>query len=72
MTKAEQIAQFDPNGVGQQGSLFGLPFTPQTAEVIIIPVPWEVTVSYGAGTVNGQQAVLAADPQTDYNLQDHP
>ncbi|MEL6539017.1 MAG: agmatinase family protein [Bacteroidota bacterium] len=72
MTKAEQIAQFDPNGVGHQGSLFGLPYTPETAEVVIIPVPWEVTVSYGSGTVNGPKAVLAASPQIDYYLQDIP
>ena len=72
MTKAEQIAQFDPNGVGQQGSLFGLPFTPETAEVVIIPVPWEVTVSYGSGTAQGPQAVLQASPQIDFHLADIP
>ena len=72
MTKEEQIAGFDPDGVGQRGSLFGLPFTPETAEVVIIPVPWEVTVSYAAGTANGPEAVLEASPQIDYFLADIP
>ena len=60
MTKNELIAQFDPNGPGVAGNLFGLPFTPATAEVVIIPVPWEVTVSYHSGTAEGPLAVLEA------------
>ena len=71
-TKNEQIAGFDPNGTGRKGSLFGLPFTPETASVIIIPVPWEVTVSYAAGTAGGPMAVLEASPQIDYALPDIP
>ncbi|NDV61364.1 agmatinase family protein [Puniceicoccales bacterium CK1056] len=69
-SKEEQIEQFDPNGVGRQGSLFGLPFTPETAEVVIIPVPWDVTVSYAAGTAGGPMGVLEASPQIDYFLPD--
>jgi agmatinase len=71
-TKAEQIAGFDPDGVGRQGRLFGLPFTPETAEVVIVPVPWDVTVSYAAGTAGGPMAVLEASPQIDYFLPDIP
>jgi agmatinase len=71
-TKAEQIAGFDPNGVGRQGSLFGLPFTPETAGVVILPVPWDVTVSYAAGTSGGPMAVFEASPQIDYFLMDIP
>jgi agmatinase len=40
---------FDPNGPGIPGQLFGLPFTPQMAELVIVPIPWEVTVSYHTG-----------------------
>lgn len=65
-SKAEIIAAFDPNGVGQEGSLFGLPFAEEYARVVVLPVPWEVTVSYGAGTARGPQAVLDASPQLDY------
>ncbi|WP_114779547.1 agmatinase family protein [Botryobacter ruber] len=65
-SKAEKIASFDPNGVGDvNGGLFGLPFTVDEAEVVIIPVPWEVTVSYSAGTAQGPKAVMDASPQLD-------
>lgn len=71
-SKTEQIAHFDPNGVGHRGRLFGLPFTPETAKVVIIPVPWDVTVSYTAGTSGGPMAVLEASSQIDYFLRDIP
>ncbi|QCR21761.1 agmatinase family protein [Pontibacter sp. SGAir0037] len=65
-TKEQKIAGFDPNGVGDiSGGLFGLPFGVEEAEVVIIPVPWEVTVSYSAGTAQGPQAVKDASPQLD-------
>ncbi|MFT2011437.1 agmatinase family protein [Pontibacter sp. 13R65] len=65
-SKEEKIATFDPNGVGDvNGGLFGLPFTVEEAEVVIVPVPWEVTVSYSAGTAQGPQAIMEASPQLD-------
>ena len=65
-SKAQKIANFDPNGVGDVNSgLFGLPFTVEDAEVVLIPVPWEVTVSYSAGTALGPQAMMEASPQLD-------
>ncbi len=66
MTKAEKIAAFDPNGVGTaDAGLFGLPFTPEDADLVVIPVPWEVTVSYRAGTALGPETVLEASAQVD-------
>lgn len=56
---------FDPNGVGIKGTLFGLPANEQSASVILLPVPWEVTVSYGAGTAQGPSAILEASAQLD-------
>ena len=65
-SKEEKIANFDPNGVGDvNGGLFGLPFTVEEAEVVIVPVPWEVTVSYSGGTAQGPLAVKEASPQLD-------
>ena len=65
-SKEQKIANFDPNGVGNtNGNLFGLPFEYDDSEVIVIPVPWEVTVSYKAGTAYAPEAVLAASPQLD-------
>ncbi|RZJ87718.1 MAG: agmatinase, partial [Hymenobacter sp.] len=50
-TLAQKIANFDPNALGDAaGGLFGLPFTPEEAQLVVVPVPWEVTVSYRAGT----------------------
>lgn len=63
---------FDPNGSGIKGNLFGLPFTPETASLVIVPVPWEVTVSYNAGTSRGPQAILDASQQVDLFLKDIP
>ena len=71
--KAELIAHFDPDQVGTfNGRLFGLPFGPEEAEVVLIPVPWEATVSYRAGTAQGPAAILAASPQLDFYDPDLP
>lgn len=66
MSKQEKIDSFDPNGPGLKNSgLFGLPFTEEDAEVVILPVPWDVTVSFGDGTRNGPEAILWASKQVD-------
>ncbi|GAB5526108.1 MAG: agmatinase family protein [Roseivirga sp.] len=57
---------FDPNGVGVKGTLFGLPYDVASADIIVIPVPWDVTVSYGGGTAEGPAAILEASAQIDY------
>ncbi len=57
---------FDPNSLAQKDSnIFGLPFTAQTAQQVIIPVPWEVTVSYNAGTAEGPASIFDASKQVD-------
>jgi agmatinase len=56
---------FDPNGLGIKGNLFGLPVDHTEAQLIIIPVPWEVTVSYREGTANAPDAILKASTQID-------
>jgi agmatinase len=73
MTKAEKIASFDPNGPGQlDQNIFGLPFTADEADIVILPVPWEVTVSYGGGTLNGPDAIMEASLQVDLYDADSP
>lgn len=66
------LDSYDPSGPGMPGSLFGLPFTPETANLVIIPVPWEVTVSYHSGTAKGPQAVIDASSQVDLAVRDIP
>ena len=56
---------FDPNGLGIKGKLFGLPVLAEEAELIIVPVPWDVTVSYQDGTARGPNAILDASIQID-------
>lgn len=57
---------FNPNGVGVKGTLFGLPYDQESADIIVIPVPWDVTVSYSSGTADGPAAILEASAQIDY------
>ncbi|MGE4169744.1 MAG: agmatinase family protein [Candidatus Margulisiibacteriota bacterium] len=69
----EKITNFDPNSVGQaDNGLFGLPFTPEEAQMVVIPVPWEVTTSYGGGTANGPEVVAEASLQVDLYHPDFP
>lgn len=73
MTKQEIIDSFDPNQPGlADATLFGLPFSAEQSEIIIVPVPWEVTVSYGAGASEGVQAVFDASFQVDLFHQEFP
>ncbi|WP_210516163.1 agmatinase family protein [Hymenobacter terricola] len=70
---AKKIASFDPNALGDAaGGLFGLPFTPDEAQVVVVPVPWEVTVSYRAGTAEGPAAIREASLQVDLYDSDLP
>ena len=40
--------------------LFGMACTPEQASIVVIPVPWEVTVSSRSGTSLGPEGVLKA------------
>lgn len=60
------VARFDPDGAGDpDGSVFGLPYSAQESSVVILPVPWEPTVSYGRGTAQGPAAIREASGQLD-------
>lgn len=57
---------FNPNAAAQPDSgVFGLPHTAEEAKVVLIPVPFEATTSYGGGTVDGPSAILEASKQVD-------
>ena len=72
-SKQQKIDAFDINGIGQaNGHLFGLPFGFEDAEVVILPVPWEVTVSYRPGTAGAPEAILEASYQVDLYDADLP
>lgn len=48
-----------------EGGIFGLGHRLEDASVILIPVPWEATTSYGRGTARGPEAILRASAQVD-------
>ena len=57
---------FDPNAAAPAHSgIYGLPHTPDEAKVVLIPVPFEATTSYGGGTSDGPKAILKASRQVD-------
>ncbi len=65
-SKVEKIRTFDPDGVGSTSSnIFGLPFTIDEADVIIVPVPWDVTVSNTDGTSHGPENIFEQSAQID-------
>ncbi len=73
MTKQDIIATFDPNEPGlASAQIFGLPFSEEQSDIIIIPVPWEVTVSYGSGASKGPKAIFEASFQVDLMHQNFP
>ncbi len=60
------MLHFDPNAAAAKDSgIFGLPFTPEQAKLVLLPIPWEATTSYGGGTSKGPQAILQASKQVD-------
>lgn len=65
-TKQQKIESFNPNDIGNNNNgIFGLPFDTHEAEVVILPLPWEVTVSYKPGTANAPLEILEASRQID-------
>lgn len=60
------LSQFDPNSVGiLSNNIFGLPFKEEEARLVLLPVPWEVTVSYSNGTARGPEQIFKASFQVD-------
>jgi agmatinase len=60
------LTNYDPNSVGNpENNIFGLPTNEEDALLILVPVPWEVTVSYGAGTARAADAIFKASLQVD-------
>lgn len=72
MTREDKIAMFDVNGLSVHDQIYGLPFTIDESEIIVIPVPWEVTVSFGSGTIDGPSMLFDASKQVDLFSVDNP
>lgn len=57
---------FNPNETALLDSgIFGLPYSEEESELIIMSAPWEVTTSYGSGTSLGPKLIYDSSKQMD-------
>lgn len=62
----EKIAALDKGEPPEDGAgLLGISLTPEEAKVVLIPVPWDATASYGKGASEGPGALIGASHQLD-------
>ncbi len=67
------FTDFDPNAASNpSNNIYGFPTTEEDARLVILPVPWEVTVSYNAGTARASEHILKASMQVDIFDLDYP
>jgi agmatinase len=67
------LSLFNTSAVGNpNNNIFGLPFTEEESLLVILPVPWEVTVSYGAGTSRAPEHIYRSSIQVDLYDKDVP
>jgi agmatinase len=60
------LSTFDPNSAGNPNfNIFGLPFKEEDAQLVLLPIPWEVTVSFGSGTARSAEQIMTASLQVD-------
>jgi agmatinase len=60
------LSNFDPNSAGNpNNNIFGLPLHEDDARLVILPIPWEVTVSFGSGTARSAEQIMRASLQVD-------
>ena len=67
------LSKFNPESVGiLNNNIFGLPFSEEESRLVILPVPWEVTVSYRAGPARAPEHLFAASMQVEIFDKDYP
>jgi len=60
------LSHYDSNiASNPKNTIFGLPFSEEEARLIILPVPWEVTVSGSSGTSRAAEHIFSASMQVD-------
>lgn len=58
--------KFDPTTtISSEFGIFGIPLSEQECRLVLLPVPWEVTTSYGVGASNGPRIIRQASEQID-------
>ncbi len=63
--KAQLINDFNQNGIGLTGRLFGLPYSLEESQLVIVPLPWEVTVSSQTGAAKGPEKIIEVSSEID-------
>lgn len=67
------LSLFDENSPSNPNlNIFGLPFEEDEARLVILPIPWEVTVSGSAGTSRAADHIMKAALQVDLYDADCP
>ncbi|MEZ0390893.1 MAG: arginase family protein, partial [Pseudobdellovibrionaceae bacterium] len=60
------MSTFDPSqSISSEFGIFGIPIKEEEAKLILLPVPWEVTTSYGKGASHGPRIIRQASEQID-------
>ena len=63
---APTTPKFDPTTtISSEYGIFGIPLTEEQSKLVLLPVPWEVTTSYGKGASNGPRIIRQASEQID-------
>lgn len=58
--------KFDPTTtISSEFGIFGIPLKEEECKLVLLPVPWEVTTSYGRGASNGPRIIRDASEQID-------
>jgi agmatinase len=61
------LTKFDFSAVGvPNGNFFGFPYTIAESSIVLLPVTWDVTTSYGGGAAKGPKAIMDASVQLDF------
>lgn len=61
-----QSKKFDPTTtISSEFGIFGIPLSEAECKLVLLPVPWEVTTSYGVGASNGPRIIRKASEQID-------
>ncbi len=58
---------FNPHETGiKNGNYFGFPNNPDSCDILLLGIPWDVTVSYRKGTSLGPESIIEASVQLDF------
>ena len=62
----KQNPAFDPTTtISSEFGIFGIPMSEEQSRIVLVPVPWEVTTSYGEGASQGPKIIRQASEQID-------